>query len=180
VSLLLGCAGTLYAQSAPEVDLGVTYVSQRSLKANTGENFWSQGGSVELGVDAWRGLGVAADVTGVHAASIGSSGIPLSMVVVTFGPRYRWHSSHRLSVYGLGLLGEADAFRSLFPSTSAADVSANSLALHIGGGLDLRLSKRFAIRALDAAWLRTQLPNSTNNRQNSFRLGAGIVVRFGA
>ena len=179
VSLLLGSTGTLYAQNAPKLDFAVMYVSERSLKANTGENFWSQGGSVELGVNAWRGLGVAADVTGVHTASIGASGIPLSMVTATFGPRYRWHDGRRISVYGQGLLGEADAFRSLFPAPSGAGVSASSLALQVGGGLDLKLSRRFAVRALDAAWVRTQLPNSTNNRQNSLRLGAGLVVRFG-
>ncbi len=101
------------------------------------------------------------------------------MVTAVFGPRYRWHDGHRLSVYGEGLLGEDDAFRSLFPTPSGADASAGSLALQVGGGLDLKLGKRLAVRALDAAWVRTQLPNSTNNRQNSLRLGAGLVLRFG-
>ncbi len=32
--------------------------------------------------------------------------------------------------------------------------------------------------ALDAGWLRTQLPNSTINVNNSRRLGAGVVLRF--
>ena len=178
-SLLLGSTGALYSQITPKLDVSVTYLEQRSLKANTGENFWSQGGSVELGVNVWHGLGMAADVTGVHAASIGSSSIPLSLVVAVFGPRYRWHAAHRVSAYGQGLLGEADAFRSLYPTPNGADRSASSLALQIGGGIDLNCSRHFAVRALDAAWLRTQLPNNTNNRQNSLRLGAGFVLRFG-
>ena len=69
-------------------------------------------------------------------------------------------------------------FRSLFPSVSGAGSSASSLALQIGGGVDLKLSHYVAVRALEASWLRTQLPNSTNDRQNSLRLGAGLVVRF--
>jgi hypothetical protein len=35
----------------------------------------------------------------------------------------------------------------------------------------------FSSRArLDAAWLRTQLPNATTNAQNNARLGAGVVA----
>ena len=48
-----------------------------------------------------------------------------------------------------------------------------------GGGLDYRLSQHVAVRAVEAAWQHTQLPNGTNNIQNDLLLGAGIVVRFG-
>ena len=182
-SLLLGSTASLCAQSGhthlQKLDLGITYIGQRSLEVNNSQRFWLQGGSLELGIDAWRGWGVAADVTGTHTSSIGTSGPSLSLVTTTFGPRYRWHGGHRFSVYGQGLLGEANGFRSLFPTERGAINSANSLALQVGGGVDLKLSKTLAIRALDAGWLRTQLPNSTNDRQNSLRLGAGVVLCFG-
>ena len=35
-----------------------------------------------------------------------------------------------------------------------------------------------AVRALDAAWLRTQLPNATTSAQDNVRLGAGAVFKF--
>jgi hypothetical protein len=79
------------------------------------ENFWMQGGSIELGANVWRGWGIAADLTGVHTGSIGSSSLPLSLVTITFGPRYRWHSDRRLSLFGQGIIGEANGFGSLFP-----------------------------------------------------------------
>lgn len=94
---------------------------------------WSQGGSVELGANLWRGLGIATDVTGTNAGSIGSSGIPLSMVPVTFCPRYRWHAQKKLSLCGAALLREANGFRSLFPTPSGSHQHANSMALQIGG-----------------------------------------------
>jgi hypothetical protein len=178
--LLLGAAVTLSAQQqAPKLDLAVTCISQRSIEVGTNPSFWTQGGSMELGSDVWKGFGIAADVTGTHAASIGTSGIPVSLVTVTFGPRFRWHAEKRASVYGQALLGEADGFRSLYPTPAKADVSANGLALQVGGGLDYKLRQHFSIRLLDAAWLRTQLPNSTSNVQNNLRLGAGLVLRFG-
>jgi hypothetical protein len=68
------------------------------LKAQTLQDFWIQGGSIELGANVWRGLGIAADVTGTHTGSIGSSNLPLSLVTTTFGPRYRWHPDRRVSL----------------------------------------------------------------------------------
>jgi hypothetical protein len=166
------------AQQAHRLDLAITYVGEHSLKANTSENFWMQGGSIELGANLWRGWGMAADLTGTHAGSIGSSGIPLSLVTTTFGPRYRWHSDRRLSLYGQGLIGEANGFHSLFPATASSQPDANSFAAQSGGGIDYKVSDRLALRVLDAAWVRTQLPNGSDNIQNSLRLGAGIVIRF--
>jgi predicted porin len=178
--LLLTSVDHLQAQEPQptRLDLSITYIGTRSLKANTTQNFWTQGGSVELGVDLFRGWGVAADVTGAHAGSIGSSGLPLSQVTATFGPRYRWHATSRLSLYGEGLVGEANGFRSIFPTIGGSQPDANGLATQVGGGLDYRLSNRLAIRVLDAAWSHTQLPNSTDNVQNNLRLGAGVVLRF--
>lgn len=177
--VLLAGTSFLRAQSLQnKLDLAVTYSAGRSLKTNASQNFWMHGGSVELGANVWHGLGIAAGVTGMHAGSIGSSGVPLSLVTVIFGPRYRWHADRRISIYGEGLIGEADGFRSLFPAKTGQQQDANGFASQVGGGIDYRLSGRFAIRGLDAAWLRTQLPNSTDNVQNTLTLGAGIVLRF--
>jgi peptidoglycan-associated lipoprotein len=45
----------------------------------------------------------------------------------------------------------------------------------MGGGMDIDLTPRIAVRVLQADWLRTQLPNGASNVQNSLQLGAGIV-----
>jgi hypothetical protein len=176
--LLFSGASLLRAQQPNRLDLSATYIAERSLKANTSQNFWLQGGSIELGANVYHGWGIAADVTGTHAGSIGTSGIPLSLVTATFGPRYRWHADRRLSLYGEGLVGEANGFRSIFPTPAGSQPEANSLATQVGGGIDYRLSNRLAIRCLDAAWSRTQLPNSTNNTQNTLQLAAGVVWKF--
>jgi hypothetical protein len=186
-ALLLCAASAVRAQEthaaqaapSPKIDVAVTFIAERSLASSTADSFWMQGGSIELGTNTWRGLGIAADVTGTHARAIGGTTIPLSIVTTMFGPRYRWHADHRLSIYGEGLIGEANGFQSLFPSVTGAQTSANSLAAQAGGGIDYRISRHVAIRAVEAAWQHTQLPNGTDNIQNGLRLGAGIVVRFG-
>jgi opacity protein-like surface antigen len=177
--ILLSGTSILHAQTpSSRIDLSIAYIAERSLKANASENFWLQGGSIELGANIWRGWGIAADVTGTHTGSIGSSGLPLSLVTATFGPRYRWHADRRISLYSQGLIGEANGLRSIFPGTAGSQPDANGFAAQVGGGVDYRLSDSFAIRVLDAGWARTQLPNSTDHVQNTLRLGTGIVLRF--
>jgi len=67
---------------------------------------------------------------------------------------------------------------SVFPNPAGANESANSLALYVGGGVNLRLKDHLALRALEADWLRTQMPNATTNVQNNLRVGAGLIYRF--
>ena len=179
--LLLAATGLAHGQAAqrPSGDFAATFISQRSLNAETGQNFWMEGGSAEFGVNFSHGWGVAADYTGTHTGAVGSSNVPLTLSVVTFGPRYRWHANHRFSVYGEGLLGIAHGSDSVFPTVVNSVPSANSFALQVDGGLDYQLTHHFAVRALDVGYLRTTLPNATNNEQNTLRLGAGIVFRFG-
>jgi hypothetical protein len=167
------------AQTPYKLDLAVSYLSEYSLAANTSKSFWLQGGSIELGTNTWKGLGAVANISGLHASSIGSSGIPLNLVMVTFGGRYRWHADHKVSVFVEGLGGEADGFKSLFPSLTGAQTSANGFAIQTGGAIDYALSPRFAIRPLEASWVRMTLPNATVSVQDDFRVGAGLVVKFG-
>jgi hypothetical protein len=66
--------------------------------------------------------------------------------------------------------------------------SANAFAMAFGGGVDIGVSRHFAIRAIQADYLRTQfsatdaiitgLSSSLNGGQNSYRASAGIVFRF--
>jgi len=181
--LLLTASTSLVAQTAASSpfggDVAATFIAERSLKANTTENFWMEGGSAEAGFNVTHGVGFAADYTGTHTSSIGTTGMPLTLSVVVFGPRYRWHQRKRVSVYGEALFGVAFGSDSLFPGPAAATTSAHSFALELNGGLDYKLSRRFALRVLDVGYLRTTLPNATDGQQNTLRLGAGVVWRWG-
>ena len=188
--LLLTGSGLLQAQEPQltRLDLSVTYIGERSLKANTSQNFWMQGGTVELGARAYHGLGIAARVEGLHAGANSATGEPLSLVTAVFGPRYTWETrSYRYVIFGEGLVGISNGFHSQFSEGSGpvgsvnagTTSSSNALAVDVGGGLDVRLNHRFAVRAVRASYLRTQFPNTTTNVQNSLSLSTGLVVRFG-
>jgi len=163
---------------SPSLDVAVTYGATLSDLITT-SNFWMQGGSVQIHGQFYRGLGTVADITGAHTAEINSTGVGLDLVTATFGLRYTWSPSHtRYRLYGQGLVGEAFGMNGVFPNPAGATSTADSLAVKAGGGLDVRLRRRLAVRVFEADYLRTQLPNSTNNVQNNLTLYTGFVFRL--
>lgn len=160
-------------------EVAVTFNPVLANIVNNGNTFWMQGGSVQAHGQFWHGLGAVADVAAVHTASMNSAGVGLDLVTATFGPRYTWSPKHRrLSFFGQVLAGEANGLNSVFPAPNRAESSASSLAVQAGGGMNLPLSRHIFVRAFEADWLRTQLPNTTTNVQNNLRLGTGLVFRF--
>ena len=178
-------SGAQSLESAP-IDLAVTY---DTLHTNhiTSQSFWMQGGAIELGAEFYRSLGIVARVQGDHVGA-SATGEPLSLVTTVFGSRYTLQTrNHRYAIFGEGLLGISNGFHSLFSEGSGpvgqenagTTSSSNAMAIDVGGGLDVRLNHRFAIRTIRASYLYTQFPNTTTNVQNSLSLSTGLVVRFG-
>jgi hypothetical protein len=159
-------------------DAAFTY---NSLLANvtTGNEFNMQGGSAQVQAQVWGRICAVADVAGFHTGNVNGTGIGLDLITFTFGPRYVWAPPRRRFVlFGQALVGGAHGMNSIFPSSAGINSSGNSLALQLGGGIDVPLSHHFSVRALDADWLRTQLPNATTNVQNNLRLGVGIIYNL--
>ena len=182
---------SLQAQAVPaastaghqETDVAVTYTEQYSNLVAT-PTFWQPGGSVELSAQVYRGLGLAANVTGNNVPNAANSGIGLTMVTANFGPRYTYYrptgaeNKRSIAIFGQGLIGQAWGFNSYFPTESGVQTDYISFALQVGGGVDIGLSRHFAVRVFQADWLRTQFPNANTNVQNNLRLAAGIVFRI--
>ncbi len=174
------------AQDAPTTSQEIKYPIEVTLTYNAtlsdligGRNFWLQGSGVQVHGRFYGGLGELADVGGQHTANMNGTGVGLDIVTVTFGPRYTWtQRRHQYALYGQALVGEAFGFNSVFPGTTGATSSRDSLAVKIGAGTNVARSRHVSWRVFEADWLRTQLPNSTNNVQNNLSLGAGLVLRF--
>jgi len=191
VMTALPVAKVAAAQVAPateaKLDLAITYDTLHTNHLIARE-FWMQGGAIEMGASLYRGLGIVARVEGLHANANSANGVPLNLVTTVFGPRYTMEMSHqRYAVFGEGLVGISNGFDSLFSEGSGpvgavnagTTSSANALAVDVGGGVDVRLNHRLAIRAIRLSYLRTQFPNTTTNVQNSLSMSTGIVLRFG-
>ncbi|MGD0939591.1 MAG: OmpA family protein [Terracidiphilus sp.] len=185
--LLIGAAGWAQQSQKPAVstDLAVTFAAERSQVVPSQCCFWFKGGGADAAVTFWKGLGIAASITGDHASNV-TPGVDVNKFTYMAGPRYTWnvydsvHGRPRLQIFGQGLAGGVHGFDGLYPNGIAVTSSANALAIQAGGGLNFYLTKRFGLRLLEAEYVRTELPNNAANVQNDLRLSAGLVYHLGA
>jgi hypothetical protein len=173
--------------SKTSVDLGLTYAAERAYIApGNCDCFWFNGGGADVAVTFWKGFGVAGALTGDHASNV-TPGVDISKISYMAGPRYTYRplvlkmhgeSKLRTQFFGEALFGGAHAFDSSFPSASGLKASADSYAMQIGGGVNIFISKRFAIRIPELDYVRTALPNGNSDVQNDLRLGFGVTYHI--
>jgi len=173
--------------TAPRInkfDVAVNFTYKVAKIASTTNRFVMPGGSLDAAYNFGgkaRGLSLAVDVNGESKSNI-EPGVSLTQISVLGGARYTFriaaHNPHAVDLYGQFLGGGAFASNSLFPGLPSATSSANSSAIQLGGGANLRLTHRIALRLLEADFISTHLPNSTNQRQYDVRFSNGVVFRF--
>lgn len=164
-------------------DLAVTYTTQHSTVTPSGAgSFWMQGAGLDGAFTFFRGLGLAASLTGEHASRI-APGVNLNLLTFTTGPRYTYFlhagSKHEARLFGEIMAGGVKGFGSVFPVSTGVSSSASAFAWQAGGGIDIAISKHFAIRAVQADYVRTKLPNAGSNAQDNLRLSVGLTYHTG-
>jgi hypothetical protein len=194
--LLLGAlttAASAVAQSAPiydsqpvTVDVAATVMVERAqIALPNGNRFWPVGGGINAAFTAWKGVGLAVDVSGEHASNI-HNGVNLSKVSFMAGPRYTFpiapfgessRRDRRSRAFVEGLFGPTHAFDSLFPGPISLSTSANALSVKLGGGIDVPFTHGFALRAIEAGWIHSDYSNAAADIQNDFSLAWGISYR---
>jgi outer membrane immunogenic protein len=139
--------------------------------------FWMQGGKAEFRAAFSHHVGLVGEIAGVHGNNINTAHGNISLVSYLFGPRLSWHV-HRFTPFAQGLIGGVHGFDAIFPSPNNSSTVPDALAIAAGGGMNIDLSRHFAVRPVQADYFMTELPNTAANRQNSVRLGAGILFKF--
>jgi hypothetical protein len=127
-------------------------------------NGWNVGLSLP---DLYQGFGVAVDISGHYAPAMEEYNFLI-------GPQYsyKWKS---LRPYGHALFGKArDRLRQ--PGSTELEPSSLGRAIAVGGGLDVQLSDKFLVRAIQADYLTTSVFSGT---QHNIRISTGVIFRFG-
>lgn len=150
--------------NAPPADCGCFSMNGAFVGANYNLNRW---------------FSLAAEGTAGHATKISSLGQNLTLTTFMGGPRVSWVHD-RYIPFAQFMAGGAHGSGSYFPSAGSSTSSSTGFALAAGGGLDLNLTERFAIRAVEADYLRTTFPNGINTSQNQLQISGGVVLRLGA
>lgn len=165
--------------AAPKAELAFTYnwVRTNAPPADCG-CFNMNGGSVSFAYHFRPSWAVVAEAGAVANTNVESTGRDLGLVQFLAGGRYIYANRSRLQPFSQALLGDVHAAGTLAP-TQIGLSSSDAFALTAGGGLDINLTPHLALRAVQADYDLTLLPNRTSNSQNNLRLSAGFLFRFG-
>jgi outer membrane immunogenic protein len=188
IIVLLGLASPLcpiFSAAAAAQDLSVAEVGvdYNYVHANASPGacgcFSMNGGDGWFAYNWTRSFAVVGEVASQHASNIAGPDTDLTLTSYLFGARYSWHKSGHFVPFAQGLLGGAHATGGFAPANTGFPGSSNAFAMTAGGGLDVGLSKRFAIRAFQADYYLTRFANAVNDHQNNLRISAGLVLRLG-
>jgi len=199
--LILLTVGMVLAQdnTFPKVETSPAFMFIRtptSFTAPNGtkfnESFNCAGGGGTFAYNFTSLLGIAADLGGckyfgetIPALSSKVSGNDFTYM---FGPRFTFRSASAFRPFFEVNFGGNRLSLSCNSGTPCSGITytKDAFALTAGGGFDIKLSKKFALRLIQAEYLYTRFGNSCqfalcsdNNNQNSFRLKSGIVIGWG-
>jgi opacity protein-like surface antigen len=136
------------------------------------QSFNANGGGVQLEFNVNHLLGIVGDLTGYGVTNTSADLVGWVMPYL-IGPRINLRHG-RVPPFAQSLFGGIAASNRI-----GGGPSQNSFAMTAGGGVDIRASRHFSIRPVQAEYLLTKIPDGLNDRQNNFRFGAGVVFRFG-
>lgn len=141
--------------------------------------FWMNGGTGEIAVPVWKNFSLEAQVNGETTDHIPGFNVGLSLLTGLGGVRMRVPTHTIFQPYAHALFGGVHGFDSYFPDRVGKLPTSydTSFAMAFGGGIDLRVSRHIWIRAIEADYHYSELRNLQGDRQNQYRLGAGIVLR---
>jgi chitodextrinase len=203
IVLLFGT--TAFAQDYPKVETSPAFMYIRTPTSFTvpllapvapGQSFSADfncvGGGGTIAYNVSSVVGIAADLGGckyvgqtIPALAAKISGNDFTYM---FGPRFTYRNKSRVQPFAEINFGGNRLSLSCNSGTACSGVSysKNAFALTAGGGFDVVVNRKFAIRLIQAEYLYTRFGNncnlalcSNNNNQNSFRLKSGIVFRWG-
>jgi outer membrane immunogenic protein len=165
--------------SHTEVALVYDYIRSESIGYNYTPGTFSLSGISAAGAYLVRPhLSAVLDFSGTHVNGVENSGKSLTLLVSQVGGRYTIRPVFHVRPFAQVLVGEVHATGGIYPPNAYTGGGADNFAMTAGAGGDYSLSPLVALRA-QFDYLYTGLPNGGNNRQNDFRAGAGLVIRFG-
>lgn len=158
----------LAGQDSPRAEAFFGYSYMRiQIQGSTAAN--SNGWNGEVAGYFNRNVGMVADFSGHYPVS---KGVDFSMYNFLFGPQIAYHGSATLSPFARFLIGGTHASAG-FGGQRAGDTN---FAFAFGAGVDAKVAPAFALRLIQADYIRTHF---LNHHQNQTRLSFGLVFRTG-
>jgi outer membrane protein with beta-barrel domain len=169
LALLLGMSSlATFAQEmqteAPKAEIFGGYQYTR-FDGGLNANGWNS--SVTGNLNRW--FGVAADFSGAYKSQ---SGVSFHNYTYTFGPVVSYRHNESFTPFAHFLAGGFHASA----SSSGVSGSDGGFAMMFGGGVDVKVSQRIALRAIQFDWLSLHSNGVSDN--NNMRISTGILLRY--
>lgn len=174
----------LMAQDYTKADLfgGYQYLhfgSSSSFNGVTSSGQGFNGWNASLTYNFNKYLGFTGDGSGGYATT---DGIANHFYTLTGGPVLNLASAGKANPFVHALAGAARASASAGDNGMIASASANGFTAMFGAGLDVKATKVFSIRVLQADWLYYHFGGIAGSgpihQSNNVRISIGIVYRF--
>lgn len=126
-------------------------------------------------VKPWLAIG------GEFTGAFGSSQIEpttdasLHRFLYLFGPQFNFYPNDKVKVFVHPLVGGVHDSTTTIFGTTTTDAAASAFAMAFGGGVDVNLNKRLAVRPIQVDYLPTHFGGTW---QNNYRISTGLVIRL--
>jgi opacity protein-like surface antigen len=145
--------------------------SAKSLVGFNGSLFYDFTPHVAVGGDVGIMFGSTTDTVGTTKIDIS-----LHRQTFLFGPQFSFQATDKVKVFVHPLFGGVrDTSKTTF-GTSSGTSSGTAFAMAFGGGVDVNLTDRLAIRPIAFDYMPTHFGTQW---QNNYRISTGLVIRFG-
>ena len=165
---LFTCSPVRAQDDAPRVEILGAY--SHNIGDAQGWNF-----SVAGNVNKW--FGVIADFSGLTTKTAEQDFEErIRAKTYFFGPQFSYRGNRRVTPFARVLLGASNLNAKETTPGQSAEFSDTSFSYLVGAGLDIRVSRVIAIRAVQADYIHTKF---FGEGQHNGRLSFGVVVRLG-
>jgi outer membrane protein OmpA-like peptidoglycan-associated protein len=170
-------------QQVPRYEIAGMYDYINFAPGDPFANFNTHGGSASFTYNASKWLGLTGELAGydfkrnlfpLTGSNTDTNG---SLITYLFGPRLNLRKFDNFVPFGEFLVGGAHGGIELVGVSSES-----AFAMAAGGGIDMVLTKNLAWRVAQLDYLMTSFSGpavTASGRQNNFRAGTGLVLRFG-
>ena len=167
-----GVARAQEENSKVDIFAGYSYLRFSPSTAGIG-SFNNNGGSASIAYNANHWLSGVADFGAYHNGNILNTGFDGTLSTYLFGPRVSYRHYSRITPFGQVLFGVAHV-------SGSGSSSDNAFAMSVGGGVDVGISRHFAVRPVQVDYLLTRFNEVGNGAQsqNNLRVSTGVVFRF--
>jgi opacity protein-like surface antigen len=168
VILIFGA--TARAQETPRVEIsgGYSFLDANVNSGSSSTSFRLNGGNVSATENLNRWFGGRLEFNGFGGTE---SGISVTAQTITYGPVIAYRKFERITPFGHVQIGAIHASQGYLGISQ----SATKFALAAGGGVDVNLNDRFAVR-VQGDYLMSRF---LSLRQDNLLISTGLVVRFG-